>query len=207
MKIINLDGDIDIETLKKYGFKNNLYEKYICDNNFKVVVTIKDNKMLSKIIDLEFNDEYLMADVKDFNNSIKEEYENILNDILNKCIIKNKYISKKTIEVVKYVKNKYNTSLEFLWEKYDNYGVMRNKKGKWYGIIMVIPKDKLGIDSDELIEILDLRYNKDDNQTLKIYPGWHMNKKNWITVILDGSVNDDDLYNLIDDSYNISNIK
>ncbi len=34
-----------------------------------------------------------------------------------------------------------------------------------------------------------------------IIPGWHMNKKHWNTVILDGSLNDDFIYELTKHSY------
>jgi len=36
-----------------------------------------------------------------------------------------------------------------------------------------------------------------------IQPGYHMNKKHWNTVMLDGSLTDKLVYKLIDDSYNL----
>ncbi|MCP4229875.1 MAG: MmcQ/YjbR family DNA-binding protein [bacterium] len=36
-----------------------------------------------------------------------------------------------------------------------------------------------------------------------IIPGYHMNKKHWNTVIIDGSIADDFLKSLIDDSYEL----
>ncbi len=36
-----------------------------------------------------------------------------------------------------------------------------------------------------------------------IIPGYHMNKQHWNTIRVDGSVNDDLLYELIDHSYNL----
>ena len=36
-----------------------------------------------------------------------------------------------------------------------------------------------------------------------IIPGYHMNKQHWNTIRIDGSVNDDLLYELIDHSYNL----
>ena len=58
------------------------------------------------------------------------------------------------------------------------------------------------------IEVINLRYQKDkidniiDNKS--IFPGFHMNKKSWITIKLDGSIKIDKIYELIDNSYNIS---
>ena len=73
---------------------------------------------------------------------------------------------------------------------------------------MVLSKRKLEIDSDEIIDILDLRYQKDlikdfiDND--KILPGYHMNKNSWITIKLDDSVPNKKIFELIDNSYNLS---
>lgn len=36
-----------------------------------------------------------------------------------------------------------------------------------------------------------------------IEPGWHMNKKHWNTVVLDGTVPDEEIKELIDHSYNL----
>ncbi len=36
-----------------------------------------------------------------------------------------------------------------------------------------------------------------------IQPGYHMNKKHWLTVYIDGSVSDKIIFQLIDDSYNL----
>ncbi|MGN1104647.1 MAG: MmcQ/YjbR family DNA-binding protein, partial [Candidatus Coproplasma sp.] len=33
------------------------------------------------------------------------------------------------------------------------------------------------------------------------YPGWHMNKKSWYTLVLDGSVSDDEITERIKESY------
>ncbi|MCD7888742.1 MAG: MmcQ/YjbR family DNA-binding protein [Oscillospiraceae bacterium] len=36
------------------------------------------------------------------------------------------------------------------------------------------------------------------------YPGWHMNKKSWYTVILDESVRDEELFERIRSSYELA---
>ena len=36
-----------------------------------------------------------------------------------------------------------------------------------------------------------------------VEPGWHMNKKHWNTVVLDGTIPDDELKEMIDHSYNL----
>ena len=36
-----------------------------------------------------------------------------------------------------------------------------------------------------------------------ITPGYHMNKKYWNTITLDGSISDKEIFSMIDDSYNL----
>ena len=84
-----------------------------------------------------------------------------------------------------------------MWRRKDN--------KKWYGTILTISRRKLGLKSDEMIEIIDLRYPPDELEKLldgkNYFPGWHMNKKHWYTMILDGSIALDEICRKIDQSY------
>lgn len=208
---------IDYEKLLEYGFfkKDNMYfyESNIYDNHFKVAVELSKGKQTSKVIDLSMNEEYVLVDVQsssgDFVGKIKEEYENIINDIIKECSTPNIFKSKQAKEVIKYVKEKYNDDLEYLWKKFPNNAVWRNKdNNKWYGALLILSESKLGIASDEIIDIIDLRYQKDNIKEVidnrKIFEGYHMNKDNWITVKLDGSVDIKEICKLIDNSYTLS---
>ena len=76
---------------------------------------------------------------------------------------------------------------------------------------MTISKNKLGLDSDKLVEIVDLRYQKESIDSFvddeKIFRGFHMNKKSWISIMLDNSVKTEELFKLIDNSYSLSKSK
>jgi predicted DNA-binding protein (MmcQ/YjbR family) len=55
---------------------------------------------------------------------------------------------------------------------------------------------------------INLKCNPDDGIFLRenhsaILPGYHMNKKHWITVVMDGSLTEDFIKQLIDDSYEL----
>ena len=113
------------------------------------------------------------------------------------------------MEVIKYIKEKYHDDLEFLWEKFPNDAIWRNKQNnKWYGLILTIDENKLGIKSSKKVEIIDLRYPKEDIKNIvdnkKIFPGYHMNKNSWLTIKLDGIVTLQEIYKLIDISYELS---
>lgn len=76
--------------------------------------------------------------------------------------------------------------------------------------MLSVSKRKLEISSDEIVEILDLRNSFEKVEKIvdqkKYYPGWHMNKKYWYTIILDGSISLKDIYiyKCIDESYQMT---
>ena len=208
---------ISFDKLVSYGFKiknrNYIYEKNICDSKFKVVVSISSNNKTSQVIDLITCEEYILADIENTNGEfvgkIKKEYDGIIENIIKECTTFEAFQNKQSKEVIRYIKEKYDDSLEFLWEKYDDCAIWRNKKNnKWYGLIMVISKEKLGFNSNEKVEIIDLRYQKQDIKNIidnkKVFGGYHMNKNSWITIILDGSLDISKIKELIDNSYNLS---
>lgn len=203
--------------LVKYGFTKQrntyVYKTKIYNDQFEVIVTFSNDNNTSMLVDLATEEEYILVDIEDlageFVGKVREEYNNKLQDIINKCTDSNVFKGNQTKDVIKYIKEKYNDDLEFLWEKYDNNAIWRNKiNNKWYALLLTVTEDKLKIDSNKEIEIIDLMYQKDkikeivDNK--RIYPGYHMNKKSWITIILDGTLDSDEIFQLIDNSYNIS---
>ena len=70
---------------------------------------------------------------------------------------------------------------------------------------MTVSRSKLGIPSDDIAEIIDLRCEPEIIEALIdrecFYPGWHMNKRHWYTVILDGSVSTEEIRLRVDASY------
>lgn len=208
---------INYDKLLEYGFtKDNniyLYKKKLVDNQFEMKVVVENNKMSSCLFDLISKDEYILVDIEDskgeFVGKVRKAYLQELQNIIEKCTSLNIFKSQQAKEVIKYVKEKYNDDLEYLWEKFPENAIWRNKiNNKWYGAILVISERKLEISSDKKIEIIDLRYQKDKIEELidynKIFPGYHMNKKSWITIKLDGSLELEEIFKLIDNSYNIS---
>ena len=73
---------------------------------------------------------------------------------------------------------------------------------------MSVQRSTLGLVGEDFIDILDLKCNTDDidffRQIEGILPGYHMNKSHWITVLLDGTVDDNLIKDLIDKSYELT---
>ena len=206
---------IDFDKLSGYGFvfvdEKYVYNTKICDAQMSLTVEIdKDGDIDTQVIELEFQEPYTLFLVEDavgsFVGGVREEYSRVLSDIAEKCCHNQVFKSRYSVDVINYVRDKYGDELEFLWKKFDDNAIWRRKdNNKWYGALLIISKRKIGIDSDEKVEIIDLRINPQEVESVidnkRYFPAYHMNKKSWITICLDGSLELEEIYRRIDDSY------
>lgn len=198
-----------------YGFvkEQSIYKyiDYILDNTFQVIINIDQNgKVEGKVFDLDAESEYTNFRIKDITGSfalkVKEEYQLILKDIRDKCYDKKYFIFNQSNRITKLIIKKYKIIPEFLWEKNPTFGVFRNQKSKkWFGIIMNIDKSKIIPDQKGEIEILNLKLDdKNYLQEKGIYSAYHMNKKSWVSIILDETLTDEKIMKLVEISYGLS---
>ena len=82
---------------------------------------------------------------------------------------------------------------------------------KWFALVMTIKKSKLGIDSNEYIDVVNLKcapeIMDDLWQERGIFPAYHMNKKHWLTLCLDGSCDDETIKFVINISHTLTKKK
>lgn len=216
--IVLKDLKIDFQKLLELGFiKEDDYYKYeteIMNNQFILIIKIDMNNVVSSdVIELSTNEKfmlyYVISSTGEFVGKIREEYNKVIKKVKDICCTKNIFKSKYADLIIEYVKQKYNDDLEYLWEKFPNNAIWRNKyNNKWYGALLVTKKLKIGIEEEGTIEIIDLLLETEriekivDNK--KYFAGYHMNKKHWITIKLDGSVDISEIYEFIDNSYRLS---
>ena len=208
----------DFEKLVKYGFQKTedrfIYSTEIVDNQFRMTVKIAENgEIETELFDWEAEEVYtlhLVAEASgEFVGKVRSEYEKVLNGIAENCFETNIFRGNCTRKVIEYAREKYGGELEFLWERYPDAAVLRRKDNKkWYALFMTIPKNKLGLDGGELVEIIDLRFNTDELAKKvdgeRYFFGYHMNKKHWITILLDGSVPAEEILPRLDNSYTLA---
>lgn len=198
-----------------FHFHNDCYEYETilqnCDFMLRVTVT-QDGKIHTKVIDQSLDEEYTLHLIDhatgSFVSNIREQYENILNEIAQTCFENHIFKNRQTKEIISYVKETYGDELEFLWKNSNNAIWRRKDNKKWYGALLFLSKRKLGFDSDEVVEIIDLRLSYDNIKNLidhtNYFPGWHMNKKYWYTMILDERLTTDEICKRIDESYTLA---
>ena len=110
-------------------------------------------------------------------------------------------------EIYEYVKKQYGTVPEYLWKESPESAVLRHKNGKWYAVLMQVEKSRLGLEGDTKVDIIDVKCDPDMvgllTQTYGFLPGYHMNKKYWITMLLDGTVSEAKILDFLDMSYDL----
>ena len=59
---------------------------------------------------------------------------------------------------------------------------------KWFAVVMRVSKRKFGLDSDEVIDVVNLKLPTEMlgsfGEADGVYPAYHMNKLHWISVLL-----------------------
>ena len=109
--------------------------------------------------------------------------------------------------VFDYIRKKYKVLPEYPWQKYDNNTVFRHPDNKkWFALVMGVQRIKLGIAGDAYVDVVNLKIEDMFYRDLiiredGIMPAYHMNRKYWITLLLDGTVTDDRVFELIDMSF------
>lgn len=109
-------------------------------------------------------------------------------------------------ELEVYIQNIYSAEPDYPWIKYPNYEVFRHSSNKkWFALIMDVPKNKLGLQGEEVLQVVNLKCDSILLGSLLeekgFFPAYHMSKASWITVSLDGSVEDEKLKSLLDMSF------
>ncbi len=128
-----------------------------------------------------------------FASVLKAELKALLERIAEECFEPDVFHAPQSLELMAHVQQHYGDELEYLWKRFPENAVWRRPDTqKWYGALLQLSRRKLGQDSDEHVEILDFRVPAAEMSQLvdgtRFLPGYHMNKRNWCTVVLDGSV-------------------
>ena len=108
--------------------------------------------------------------------------------------------------VTEYIRDRYAAEAEHLWAKYPNYAVFRQPASrKWFALVMDIPRNRLGLEGDGDVDIMDVKCGSLMVGSLLaqdgFLPAYHMSKSSWISVLLDETVPDNQIYPLLELSY------
>lgn len=205
------------EKLSAYGFikkdKKWVYETNIIDDAFILYVSISEcGNVDTDLIEIQSRESYVLYKTNasgSYVGKVRTEIEAVLIDIANSCYDLSVFKTHQAKMVTKYALEKYGDKLEFLWPKFPDNAILRRKDTKkWYGAILTVEGSKIGLDTEKTVEIIDLRMKPENRDNIlskkNYYPGWHMNKKSWYTIVLDNGTSDKEIQMGIAQSYELA---
>lgn len=114
-------------------------------------------------------------------------------------------------EFIDYAASYYSIEPDYPFEEEDVFVFRHRENRKWFALVMTIPYRKTGIDREGAVDIIDVKCGPllmgSYRQQPGVFPGYHMNKANWVTVLLDGGTDDELIKELLDISYELTKPK
>ena len=98
-------------------------------------------------------------------------------------------------EFIDYCLDTYGTAADYPFDEDFETAVFRHVNNrKWYAIMMHVSRRKFGFDSDDVIDVVNLKLPLEMYGSFSeadgVYPAYHMNKLHWISVLLPDASND-----------------
>lgn len=212
---IFLKKEFDFEKLKEFGFsfENNtyVYTEDFLDSNFKAIIEISD-VLKGKVIDNFSDEEYIPLRIESYDGEyvckVREAYKSILKRIADICCESVWFASDQANRIANLIYERYGIKPDFPWN--DDNGVFRHlDTRKWFSLIMFVSLDALLKNGDShMLNIMNVKIDASKRDELYkidgIYPGYHMNHKMWISVVLDDTIEDDKIMKLIQGSFDLT---
>ena len=198
-----------------YGFVENgevwTYSCQILQGEFFMTVSITIDNVSFLVFDQETGDLYPQVHMESmrgsFVGSVREACLKILYQIRKASFDVQDFICPQTKRIMAKVQEKYGSQLEYLWEKSPDTAVLRHEGNqKWYAVMMRIPWNKLEKGREGLVEAVNIKHDQVADLLSKkgIYPAFHMNKRYWLSLALDDSLQDEEVIELIERSWNLT---
>ena len=204
--------DVDIERALAYGFMqaddNLILRKALPETEFYAVVTLAGKALEVNAFDSDTDEAYLPFNVADnissYVMSVREKVEALLEEIKMQCLIK---INVK-LQLMDYCSQRFGTVPDAPWpETPENFTFKTARRNKWYALFMTIPYKSLGLAKAGKVDVLNIKLPPAKIEQLvdrqHFYPAYHMNKKHWLTVLLQKDADISLVQELLAESYQL----
>lgn len=110
-------------------------------------------------------------------------------------------------KIFAWAKQQYGTEPDYPWK--DNNAVLRHRDNhKWYAVLLEVSSTRLGLPGEETVDVLNVKCEPLLIGSLRTQPGffpaYHMNKDKWLSILLDGTVPEEEVKSLMDMSYGLT---
>ena len=180
------------------------------DGDFTAEITVSEGGEVSgKVIDAAAGEEYLPlrsgSRVGPYVSYVRDAYAVVLTDLAGRCFVRRPFMSDQANRVAGLVREEFGEDPDFPFtgKDVDSAGVFRNAGNRrWYAIVMSVARKKLaGETSDEPVDVMNVKHDEEEIpkllKTPGVYPAYHMQKRCWVSLILDGTLGDGFVMDLI----------
>ena len=192
----------DTDNRSAYILRHNLM------NGLVVTIRLTAGTLDVDVFDSIFQEKYAPFYGGHGGAAIKSEVREIVENALNKCT---KTVNLKS-QAMQWLTDTYGTVPETPWEEYPTYFTFKTaKSGKWYALFMDVPAKCLSLEGDQAVNVVNVKAAPETVATavdnVHVFPAYHMNKKHWLTVLLNATTDVEYLKQLFATSYALSDGK
>lgn len=195
----------DFEAVKKFGFEK-IGEIYCCkkpilDGELEMQIHIDREGMIKYgVFDADSGDEYVLHTVSgavgSYVGSVRQKESEILSQIYNECFENEMHSAGQIRDVLNCLVERFGETPKYPFGE-ETIVMRRADNDKWYALFMKIPAKKIGLEADEIIDVVNLKMKPEEVERVvdgkHYFAAYHMNKKHWVTIPLDTAVSTDEL--------------
>lgn len=145
----------------------------------------------AEVYENETDERYVLFDVKQSNGTfvaeLREEVRSLVEEFrascFESCNLREKYEA--------YIAESFESAVDYPWPDYEgdvSTAVWRCPNNRMFALVMDITYRKFGFESDDPVSVVNLKVDPDKKDLLidgkSVFPGYHMNKKHWVSVLL-----------------------
>ena len=196
-------------TLQKFGFRKSpagwTYSEPVANGALTCSITVDANGAVTEnTVDAASNEEYVQHRIAaasgKFVGGVRCEIMALMKRIADSCFERDVFKTDLARSIIAYAESEWEEMPEFLWKNFPDYAVLRRRDtNKWYALVARLSADKVGGSRKDIIEAVNLR-RTDSMDGPRFLPAYHMNKKTWTTIVLDGTVGAEELQKLLKES-------
>lgn len=206
------------EKLLSFGFRGEplCYEELLPETGFVVRVEVGgEGHVRTSTFDPATGEPYTLHLVEgaegNFIGQVRAEYRALLERIARECFSVQVFRGKQAQDILSLVGERYGAEPEYPWGPEDGAVVRRADNRKWFGVFLLPPKKSLFGEGEGVFEVLNVRIPPEELDAIadgeRYFRAYHMNKKHWVTLPLDGRIPREELLARLDQSYAIAEKK
>ncbi|MBO4228746.1 MAG: MmcQ/YjbR family DNA-binding protein [Clostridia bacterium] len=209
------------ERMLEYGFSETdsgyTLESVLEDCGFSARLTVSSEGKVKGVVWDPLNEEPYTLFRSDSQNgpfvsTVRSAYTRFLDSVSSQCCELLPFGSDQANRIAEWVRIRYGIEPDYPFdeEPYRTTGVFRHPDSrKWFGLVMEVPRKKLFRNrNEEPVSVLNVKAD-----SLKIpliterdgfFQAYHMSKRNWISILLDDTLEDETVQAALTDSYELT---